>query len=95
VATLVFSKLQYSEDALGASIALDAFRQFNEVFGVMDEEFAVELERLTRVIDAVVEIRNYLRKNQMYDLSDQIRQILAQGGVKVLDGKEKSTWRFQ
>lgn len=31
----------------------------------------------------------------MYDLSDEIRSVLANAGIKILDGKEKSTWRFE
>ncbi|BCS91772.1 cysteine--tRNA ligase [Metallosphaera javensis (ex Sakai et al. 2022)] len=95
LASIVFSKLQYSEDVFGALIALDGFRKFNEVFAVMDEEFSAELDRLAKVIDAVIEVRNYLRKKQMYDLSDQIRDILSRSGIKILDSKEGSTWRFQ
>lgn len=95
LASIVFSKLQYTEDVFGALIALDGFRKFNSVFAVMDEEFSAELDQLAKVIDAVIEVRNYLRKKQMYDLSDQIRDILARGGIKVLDSKEGSTWRFQ
>ncbi|QKR00992.1 cysteine--tRNA ligase [Metallosphaera tengchongensis] len=95
LASVTFSKLQYSEDPLGALIALDGFRQFNEVFGVMDEEFSAETERIEKILDSVVEIRNILRKRQMYDLSDQIRDILLKNGVKLLDSKEGSTWRFQ
>jgi cysteinyl-tRNA synthetase len=95
IASLVFDKLQYSRDFMGAMLALEAFRQFNYVFGVMDEEFAPTYERVYKVIDAVVEVRNILRAKKMYDLSDQIRSVLASAGIKVLDGKDKSTWRFE
>jgi cysteinyl-tRNA synthetase len=52
------------------------------------------METLSRVLDAVLEIRNQLRAKKMYDLSDQIRAILESSGVKVLDSKDKSTWRL-
>jgi cysteinyl-tRNA synthetase len=73
---------------------MEGFRIFNEVFGVMDEEFGAGMETLSRVLDAVLEIRNQLRAKKMYDLSDQIRAILESSGVKVLDSKDKSTWRL-
>ncbi|MBW9141402.1 MAG: cysteine--tRNA ligase [Candidatus Aramenus sp.] len=95
IASIVFSKLSNSRDFMGASIALDAFRQFNEVFAVMDEEFGAIYENVSRIIDSVIEVRNLLRARKMYDLSDQIRSILESNGIKVLDSKDKSTWRFQ
>ena len=94
LADLVFSKVQPMEDFTSATLALEGFRIFNEVFGVMDEEFGAVNERLFKVIDAVLEVRNQLRARKMYDLSDQIRAILENAGIKVLDSKEKSTWRF-
>jgi len=95
IANLVFTKIQYTRDFMGAMLAFDAFRQFNYVFGVMDEEFSPSYETMYKVIDSVVEIRNILRARKMYDLSDEIRSVLANAGIKILDGKEKSTWRFE
>nr|WP_205760742.1 cysteine--tRNA ligase [Acidianus sulfidivorans] len=95
LANLVFTKLQYSRDLLGASIALEGFRQFNAVFGVMDKEMGEAMENIDKVIDAIIEIRNTLRNRKMYDLSDQIRSILGNAGIKILDSKDKSTWRFE
>ncbi|BCU69494.1 cysteine--tRNA ligase [Stygiolobus caldivivus] len=95
IATIVFNDLQSSEDFMGAMLALDAFRQFNYVYGVMDEEFNAAYENLNKVIDAVVEVRNILRSKKMYDLSDQIRDVLTRAGVRLLDSKDKTTWRFE
>ncbi len=92
---IVFSKVQYSGDFMSAMLALEAFRQFNYVFGVLDEEFSITYERIAKIIDAVLEIRNQLRAKKMYDLSDQIRAILMSSGIRVLDSKDKSTWRFE
>ncbi|MEJ2780348.1 cysteine--tRNA ligase [Stygiolobus sp. CP850M] len=95
IATIVFNELQTSEDFMGAMLALDAFRQFNYVYGVMDEEFNLAYDNLNKVIDAVVEVRNILRAKKMYDLSDQIRDVLGKAGIKLLDSKDKTTWRFE
>lgn len=95
LANIIFTKLQYSRDLLGASLALEGFRQFNAVFAVMDRELGEAYENVEKIIDAIVEIRNLLRSKKMYDLSDQIRTILNNAGIKILDSKDKSTWRFQ
>ena len=95
IATIVFNELQTSEDFMGAMLALDAIRQFNYVYGVMDEEFNLAYDNLNKVIDAVVEVRNILRAKKMYDLSDQIRDVLSKAGIKLLDSKDKTTWRFE
>ncbi|MDT7873195.1 MAG: cysteine--tRNA ligase [Sulfolobaceae archaeon] len=95
IATIVFNELQTSEDFMGAMLALDAFRQFNYVYGVMDEEFNLAYDNLSKVVDAVVEVRNILRAKKMYDLSDQIRDVLGKAGIKLLDSKDKTTWRFE
>ena len=95
IATIVFNELQTSEDFMGAMLALDAFRQFNYIYGVMDEEFNLAYDNLNKVIDAVVEVRNILRAKKMYDLSDQIRDVLSKAGIKLLDSKDKTTWRFE
>jgi cysteinyl-tRNA synthetase len=95
MADLVFTKVQHQEDFTSAVILLDGFRAFNEIFRVMDEEFEASMERLAKVLDAVLEVRNQLRAKKMYDLSDEIRAILESAGVKVLDSKDRSTWRLE
>ncbi|WP_126451041.1 cysteine--tRNA ligase [Sulfodiicoccus acidiphilus] len=94
VAGVVFSELQGRDNLLGGMLAVNAFREFNQVFGVMDEEFW-EGARTAEVIDAVLKVRNVLRERKMFDLSDELRSALAKAGIKVLDGKEGSTWRFE
>jgi cysteinyl-tRNA synthetase len=94
IATLVFTKVKHTEDFTTALLALEAMRQFNEVFRVVDEEFYASLDRLSKVLDSVLEIRNELRARRMYDLSDSIRASLERAGVKVMDSKDKSTWRL-
>ncbi|ACP44387.1 cysteinyl-tRNA synthetase [Sulfolobus islandicus Y.G.57.14] len=95
IVRLVFSTLQYSRDFLGAMLAFEALSQFNEVFGVMDEEFYPTYDKMYKVIDAVVDIRNQLRQMKLYEISDKIREELLKAGVRILDSKDKSTWRFE
>ncbi|WP_338603786.1 cysteine--tRNA ligase [Sulfolobus tengchongensis] len=95
VARIVFSKLQYSRDYLGAMLAFEAFKQFNDVFGVMDEEFYPAYEKMYKIIDTIVDIRNQLRQMKLYEASDKIREELLKAGIRILDSKDKSTWRFE
>ncbi|MEM4041401.1 MAG: cysteine--tRNA ligase [Saccharolobus sp.] len=95
VVTIIFSKLQYSRDYFGAMLAFEVLRQFNEVFGVMDEEFYPAYEKIAKIIDSIVELRNELRKMKMYEVSDKIREELMKAGIKILDTKDKSTWRYE
>ncbi|AOL16996.1 cysteine--tRNA ligase [Sulfolobus sp. A20] len=95
IVSLIFSKLQYSRDFLGAMLAFEALKQFNDVFGVMDEEFYPSYEKISKIIDSVIEIRNELRKMRMYEISDKIREELLKSGIRILDSKDKSTWRFE
>jgi len=95
LSSLVFTKLQYSRDFMGAMLAFDMFRSFSLISGVLEQEIYSEMDRLVKIIDAVIEIRNLLRSKKMYDLSDQIRSILTNAGIKVLDSGDKSYWRFE
>jgi cysteinyl-tRNA synthetase len=94
LAGLIFSELQGKDNFLGAGMALNMFKEFNQVFGVMDEEF-MGGRNMEELIDAVVQVRNLLRDRKMYELSDQVRSILAKAGVRIMDSKEGSNWRFE
>lgn len=95
VASLVFERVQHSEDYTSALLALELFRQFNQVYRVMDEDLGEGGTDVSRIIDGVLEVRTQLRSKGMYELSDYIRTVLESSGVKVLDSKGKSTWRFE
>ncbi|MEM3856726.1 MAG: cysteine--tRNA ligase, partial [Saccharolobus sp.] len=64
-------------------------------FGVMDEEFYPAYEKIAKIIDSIVELRNELRKMKMYEVSDKIREELLKAGIKILDTKDNSTWRYE
>jgi cysteinyl-tRNA synthetase len=46
-------------------------------------------------IDLLVEVRSEVRANKLWDLSDKIRDQLAELGVQVEDGKSGSTWTWK
>lgn len=67
-----------------------ALDQVNAFLGIIRKSNTLQTEDL---LDAIVEIRNDLRKKRMFDLADTIRKELDKGGIVVEDNGEKSTWR--
>ena len=49
---------------------------------------------LVNFLDAITEIRNYLRTNKLYELSDFVRDGLAEMDVVLEDSKDKSFWKY-
>ena len=52
-------------------------------------------EKYDRIIDAVLEIREMLRKRKEFELSDKIRSMLSEAGVEIEDTGAKVTWRLR
>ncbi len=48
-----------------------------------------------RIMDAVLEIREALRKRREFDLSDRIREALSESGIIIEDSGGNATWRFK
>lgn len=52
-----------------------------------------EVANLTaELIDFVLELRKEARENKNWALSDKIRDRLSKIGIKIKDGKDKTTW---
>ncbi len=49
---------------------------------------------LVNLLDAIIETRNYLRTNKLYELSDFVRDGLAEMNVVIEDSKDKSFWKY-
>ncbi len=52
-------------------------------------------DKYDRIIDAVLEIREMLRKRKEFELSDKIRSMLSEAGVEIEDAGAKVTWRLR
>ncbi|MGC8515096.1 MAG: cysteine--tRNA ligase [Thermoplasmata archaeon] len=52
-------------------------------------------EKYDLIIDAVLEVREMLRKRKEFDLSDKIRSMLSESGVEIEDTGGKATWRLR
>jgi cysteinyl-tRNA synthetase len=49
---------------------------------------------LTNLIDTIIETRNYLRSNKLYELSDFVRDGLAELNVVIEDSQDNSFWKY-
>jgi|YelNatPaOPRAMG01_1025707.scaffolds.fasta_scaffold00236_18 cysteinyl-tRNA synthetase len=52
-------------------------------------------EKYDRIVDAVLEIREMLRKKKEFDLSDKIRSMLSEAGIEIEDTGGRVTWRLR
>ncbi|MFG1415514.1 MAG: cysteine--tRNA ligase [Thermoplasmataceae archaeon] len=52
-------------------------------------------DKYDRIIDAVLEIREMLRKRKEFESSDKIRSMLSEAGVEIEDADAKVTWRLR
>jgi cysteinyl-tRNA synthetase len=72
-----------------AATARDVFGVINDAPGKRDDELTGKL------MDAVIAIRAKARSEKMWQFSDFIRDELAGIGIKLLDGKEGTTWTME
>jgi cysteinyl-tRNA synthetase len=76
--------------------AQDLLRELAEdVFGLRLERDQIEGAQATPFIDLLVELRSQLRDQQLWALSDQVRDQLAELGVLLEDSKDGTIWRWK
>ncbi len=51
--------------------------------------------KLESAINEIIEVRNELRKQRMFELSDKLRNALGQLGIEITDTKEGTEWRIK
>ena len=80
---------------------LDAVKIFlhsvvEEVLGIWPQENNGGNEELaTELIEFLIEIRNDVRSNKNFELSDKIRDELKEMGVQLMDGKQGTTFEIE
>ncbi|NYT11356.1 MAG: cysteine--tRNA ligase [Methanomassiliicoccales archaeon] len=85
-----------SEDRLskkGASNLLEALENMDEVLGILPSESTTSGEA-DAIVQILIDIRQELRKRKAFDLADEIRDRLAESGVKVEDTAEGVKWKW-
>lgn len=74
-----------------ATIFLDVLRWMNSFMGVLKEEISGGLQ--TSLVDDLVALRNSLRDEKKFEVSDRIRDILQDNGIVVEDKGKDAKWR--
>ncbi|MBN1147834.1 MAG: cysteine--tRNA ligase [Anaerolineales bacterium] len=82
-------------DAAGLKQAQDVFAELTGVLGLRLARTQAEAGKAAEFIDLLVEVRNELRQQKLWALSDLVRDRLLELGVVLEDGKEGTTWRWQ
>ncbi|MGL5797502.1 MAG: CysS/YqeB C-terminal domain-containing protein, partial [Cetobacterium sp.] len=63
-----------------------------DVFGVLLKVEVQVGNMTTELIEFLLELRREARDNKDWSFSDKVRDRLLEMGIKIKDGKEKTTW---
>lgn len=63
-----------------------------EIFGVLLKVEVQVGDMTTELIEFLLELRREARDNKNWEFSDKVRDRLLEMGIKIKDGKEKTTW---
>jgi cysteinyl-tRNA synthetase len=76
-------------------LAQDTLRQLTGVLGLQLERPLKMGTDIHPFVDLLVEVRRSLREEKLWNLSDMVRDRLAQLGIVLEDSKEGTTWRWK
>ncbi|HZD58051.1 MAG TPA: DALR domain-containing protein, partial [Anaerolineales bacterium] len=76
-------------------LAQDTLRQLTGVLGLRLERPLEISTDIHPFVDLLVKVRWSLREEKLWNLSDMVRDRLAQLGVVLEDSKEGTTWRWK
>ena len=74
--------------------AQDALRNLGGILGLTFASKQVNDVGAGAFIQMLLDIRNELRSNKQYDLSDKIRDMLVENGVQIEDTPEGAQWSY-
>jgi len=77
------------------SAAQGKLRELTSVLGLTLEQESVSDHSADEVINLLIEIRQDLRANKLWQLSDKVRDRLAELGVVLEDSKEGTSWHWK
>jgi cysteinyl-tRNA synthetase len=78
---------------VGAQILLRELAE--DIFGLRLEHPQAEIQQAAPFIDLLVSLRNQLREQKLWELSDQLRDQLANLDILIEDSKDGTTWRWK
>jgi cysteinyl-tRNA synthetase len=79
--------------AQGATNILQFIEEADSIFDILPAHKKGD-EKLDDVMALLIDMRNELRKRKMYDLSDMIRDRLAEAGIKIEDKADGAKWKL-
>jgi cysteinyl-tRNA synthetase len=79
--------------AKGATNVLRFIEEVDSIFDILPAQKKGD-EKLDDVMALLIDMRNELRKRKMYDLSDMIRDRLAEAGIKIEDTTDGAKWKL-
>jgi cysteinyl-tRNA synthetase len=82
-------------DEATLGLAQDMLRELTGVLGLQIEKPEEVSGDIDPFVDLLVEVRQSLRNEKLWDLSDMVRDRLAELGVVLEDSKEGTTWRWK
>ena len=82
-----------TNDQLAAAQA--KLRELTSVLGLTLEQESVSDHSADEVINLLIEIRQDLRANKLWQLSDKVRDRLAELGLVLEDSKEGTSWHWK
>lgn len=92
---MVYSRIAVEPTYSTVFKAYKLLEEFNRVLGVLDDvlyETVKEAIPVDSLINLLVEVRNTLRAQKNWELSDYIRSRLSELGVVLMDEKDKTRW---
>ncbi len=99
LASIANKKIIPSSNAVAAVMAMQVFREANEVLGLFEELFIEERGREEELINSLVElalaIRQRHRAMKNWEIADWIASELRKLGIELSDSKDKTTWWFK
>jgi cysteinyl-tRNA synthetase len=73
----------------------DLLRELTIVFGLLSDRAGAGLAGFAPFVELLLDVRNKLRQEKLWELSDLIRDRLKELGVLLDDSKEGTTWRWE
>jgi cysteinyl-tRNA synthetase len=77
----------------GAAKILALMKELDTILGILPEEEARNDDAFDAVMSILVDLRKELRARKQYDLSDMIRDKLAEAGYKLEDSADGAKWK--
>jgi cysteinyl-tRNA synthetase len=71
------------------------FQDFGYIFGILRERKVIKIELLQKLLAVIIEMREKLRREKQFKLSDEIRKRLAEVGIVLEDTPQGARWRIR